>query len=166
MRQLWAPWRMAYVGCDEEAKKDGCFFCRAWCEDGDEAKNLVLARGRLCFIMMNRYPYSNGHLMAAPIRHIGTMEETTAEEGAEMWRCAVLAKRALARAFGPEGFNIGINQGRVAGAGVLDHLHLHIVPRWNGDVNFMPVFSDVRVIPQALEETYARLKPHFDAEAF
>lgn len=114
---------------------------------------------------MNRYPYSNGHLMIAPVRHIGVMDDADAEEGLDLWQTAVMAKKALAAAFKPDGFNIGVNQGRVAGAGVLDHLHIHIVPRWNGDVNFMPVFADVRVVPQALEETFDRLLPFFQPAA-
>ena len=160
MEQLWAPWRMTYIGSSGE-KKSGCFFCNAYQGQGEEAKHLLLARLDKCFIMMNRYPYSSGHLMVAPVRHIGVMEETDADEGKALWAGAVLAKKVLMRAFSPEGFNIGINQGRVAGAGVLDHLHVHVVPRWNGDVNFMPVFADVRVIPQALEDTWSILRPFF-----
>ena len=160
MEQLWAPWRMTYIGGGGE-KPGGCFFCDAWNGVGDEKRHLLLARGKSCLVMLNRYPYSNAHLMIAPARHIGVMEETTDDEGLELWRAASLAKQALSRVFAPEGFNIGVNQGKVAGAGVLDHLHVHLVPRWNGDVNFMPVLADVRVIPQALEETHERLLPYF-----
>ena len=159
MKQLWAPWRMTYIGDIDKEKDDGCFFCRYWRETGRERENLVLGRGRDAFILLNRYPYTNGHLMIAPARHAGLMEEVADAEGAEIWRLTTIAKKALTNAFGPQGFNIGINQGRVAGAGVVDHLHVHIVPRWDGDVNFMPVFADVRVIPQALEETRDRLAP-------
>lgn len=159
MQRLWAPWRMTYISDIDAEKKEGCFFCNAWKELGRERENLVLGRGAGVFVMMNRFPYVNGHLLIAPARHIGDMEEATAEEGAELWRLAVLAKKALGKVLAPQGFNVGINQGRVAGAGVADHLHLHIVPRWSGDVNFMPVFADVRVIPQALEETRDRLAP-------
>ena len=159
MQRLWAPWRMTYINDINCEKKSGCFFCDAWAEVGRERENLLVGRGRSAFIMMNRFPYSNAHLLIAPTRHIGVMEETDDEEGAELWRLTTLAKRALTNAFAPNGFNIGINQGRVAGAGVLDHLHVHIVPRWDGDVNFMPVFADVRVIPQALEETRDKLAP-------
>lgn len=160
MKQLWAPWRMTYVGADH-GEKSGCFFCDAWNGVGEEKKHLVLARGENCFVMMNRYPYSNAHLMIVPVRHIGVMEEADDAEGLELWQAAVKSKKALSEAFNPDGFNVGINQGKVAGAGVLDHLHLHLVPRWNGDVNFMPVFADVRVIPQALEETHEKLLPFF-----
>lgn len=162
MPQLWAPWRMTYVGNLDKEKEDGCFFCNAWSRHGREKETLLLARGASCFIMFNRYPYSCGHLLIAPARHVGNMEDATEGEGSELWRLTTIAKRAMTNALNPHGFNIGINQGRVAGAGVVDHLHMHIVPRWNGDVNFMPVFADVRVIPQALEETWEKLKPYVD----
>lgn len=162
MKQLWAPWRMAYIGGHEE-KKPGCFFCDAWNDLGREEEHLLLFRKNACFIMLNRYPYSNGHLMVAPSRHIGTMDETTDAEGVNLWQTTILAKKALQRAFNPDGFNIGINQGKVAGAGVLDHLHIHIVPRWNGDVNFMPVLADIRVIPEALKETRKKILPFFES---
>lgn len=150
---------MTYIGDIEKEKSEGCFFCNGWKNEGREKEHLVLGRGGKALIMMNRYPYSNGHLMIAPVKHAGLMEEVSDEEGAEMWRLATIAKKALKDVMNPHGFNVGINQGRVAGAGVLDHLHMHIVPRWDGDVNFMPVFADVRVIPQALEETWGLLAP-------
>ena len=159
MKQLWAPWRMTYIGDIDGEKKGGCFFCNAWNGTGAEKEHLVLGRGRDAFVMLNRYPYANGHLMIAPAAHAGQMENVSEEIGAEIWRLAVIAKKALAKAMSPHGFNVGVNQGRVAGAGVVDHLHMHIVPRWDGDNNFMPVFADVRVIPQALEETWALLSP-------
>ncbi len=159
MKQLWAPWRMTYIGGMDEKKREGCFFCNAWSGLGAEKEHLVLGRGEAAFVMLNRYPYTNGHLMIAPAAHTGEMEGVPDETGAEIWRLATLAKRALSEAMRPHGFNVGINQGRVAGAGVVDHLHVHIVPRWDGDNNFMPVFGDVRVIPQALEETWALLSP-------
>ncbi|MCC8165641.1 MAG: HIT domain-containing protein [Planctomycetes bacterium] len=162
MERLWAPWRMTYINNIEEEKKEGCFFCNAFAETGREVENLVVGRGRDAFIMLNRFPYSNAHLLIAPARHFGTMEEATDAEGAELWRLTTLAKKALSNAFSPHGFNVGINQGRVAGAGVLDHLHLHIVPRWDGDINFMPVFADVKIIPQALEETRNKLAPYVE----
>jgi ATP adenylyltransferase len=161
MERLWAPWRMTYIGKEDKGGDCGCFFCRAYGEEGRERENLLLARGPKSLVMLNRYPYSNAHLMIAPARHVGVMEEATEGEGAELWRMATRSKLALSEALAPEGFNVGINQGRVAGAGVLDHLHIHVVPRWNGDVNFMPVFADVRVIPQALEETWEKLRPFF-----
>lgn len=164
MERLWAPWRMTYVsGAGEKKEGDGCFFCRAWLERGRERDNLLLARSGGALVMLNRFPYSGGHLLLAPARHVGGLEETTEEEGRELWRLAGLTKAILTKAMSPHGFNIGVNQGRTAGAGVLDHLHVHVVPRWEGDVNFMPVLADVRVMPQALEETWERLKPCFDS---
>ena len=160
MQQLWAPWRMTYIGSSEE-KKNGCFFCDAWKDVDNKKKHLLLGRRKNCFVMLNRYPYTNGHLMIAPVRHIGVMEDVNDIEGLDLWQTTVLAKQALAKAFSPDGFNVGINQGKVAGAGILDHLHLHVVPRWNGDVNFMPVLADIRVVPQALEETHEKLLPYF-----
>lgn len=161
MEQLWAPWRMTYIGNTEKKDDEGCFFCRAWREKGRERENLLLARSETCLIMLNRFPYTSAHLMLAPARHVGSLEETTLDEGRELWRLAIAAKEALTKAVKPHGFNIGINQGKVGGAGVLDHIHVHVVPRWEGDVNFMPVLGDVRVIPQALEETWERLRPFF-----
>lgn len=159
MKQLWAPWRMSYINDIHTEKEEGCFFCNAWSQQGRERENLVVGRGEGAFIMLNRFPYSNAHLLIAPARHAGSMEDVSNDEGAELWRLTTLAKQALTNAFSPQGFNVGINQGRVAGAGVLDHLHVHIVPRWEGDVNYMPVFADIRVIPQALEQTRDILEP-------
>jgi ATP adenylyltransferase len=152
---------MTYINSADKADNPGCFFCQAWEDKGEESKHLLLLRRRNTLVMLNRYPYSNAHLMVAPARHFGVMEEAEPTEGGELWETAVLAKKALAAALKPDGFNLGINQGRVAGAGILDHLHLHLVPRWNGDVNFMPVLADTRVIPQALAETHALLLPFF-----
>ena len=164
MQQLWAPWRLDYVE-NGGAKKSGCFFCHAWQDQGNEKEHLLLFRGKLTFVMFNRYPYNNGHLLAAPVRHVGSMEETTVEEGREMWEVLTICKKILTEVFNADGFNIGINQGKVAGAGVLDHIHAHIVPRWNGDTNFMPVMADVRVIPQSLEAAFVKLAPHFSQYA-
>lgn len=163
MQNLWAPWRMQYIA-GSGPKQPGCFFCNAWNAPGEEEAHLVVARGEACLTMLNRYPYSGGHLMVAPARHFGCMEEATPAEAAEMWRAVTQAKDTLARAMRPEGFNIGINQGKCAGAGVLDHLHIHVVPRWEGDTNFMPVMADVRVMPQALVETWKRLRAAAEPE--
>lgn len=160
MQQLWAPWRMTYIGKDAP-REPGCFFCNAWRDTGNEKKHLLLGRGDKCFVMFNRYPYASAHLLIAPARHVGDMLDVTPEEGAELWRLTTLCKKAISQTLHPHGFNIGINQGAEAGAGVVEHLHVHIVPRWSGDVNFMPVFADVKVLPQALEETYDILKPVF-----
>lgn len=159
MEQLWAPWRMDYVGKDSAA--DECIFCIREVPDEDR-RRLVLHRGRHSFIMMNRYPYSNGHLMVVPFRHTSDIEELSPEERLELFDFLVRARRVLERHLMPQGFNIGINLGKVGGAGVTEHVHLHIVPRWLGDTNFMPVFADVRVIPQHLEATYELLLAGFD----
>jgi len=160
MKQLWAPWRMAYIQGDDKHVSQGCIFCienRRY----EDAERLILHRGKLAFVIMNRYPYSNGHLMVAPYRHVSDLGMLTAEETVEIHRLIVLCRDVLRHCFSPQGFNIGINCGQVAGAGVEDHLHQHIVPRWSGDTNFMPIFADVRVIPQHLEQTYRLLHDAF-----
>ena len=148
MKQLWAPWRMSYINGDEAATPRDCIFCLR-----ESAADAV--------VMMNRYAYTNGHLMIAPFRHTADLALLTAEEVVEMHRFSVLAQKVLREAMQPQGFNLGMNLGRAAGAGVEDHLHLHLVPRWVGDTNFMPVFDEVRVIPQHLDETYTLLLRHF-----
>jgi ATP adenylyltransferase len=154
MQHLWSPWRLEYIVA---AKKQGCFLCDAVYADDDRG-NLVLHRGERGFLILNRYPYNNGHLMAVPYHHVETLELLTAEEQADLMAMTILGVRALRTAMKPEGFNIGYNLGKVAGAGLQDHVHCHIVPRWNGDTNFMPVLGDTRVIPQSLESAYAQLK--------
>lgn len=156
MDKLWAPWRVAYLA---EPKRSGCIFC----EEGDDRELLVLRRTPLARIMLNRYPYSNGHLLVAPRRHTAELGELTEAEMLELFRGAALCRDVLVRASAPDGFNIGLNLGKAAGAGIADHLHLHVVPRWNGDSNFMTVVADLRVIPEALLATYDRLLPLFAA---
>ncbi|HEV3407566.1 MAG TPA: HIT domain-containing protein [Gaiellaceae bacterium] len=152
-RQLWAPWRLEYVaGADEQER---CVFCRA--AEGDDEAGFVVRRGEHGFALLNRYPYASGHLMVAPYRHEGEFGGLSSEEALEMHRLAAAAIGALADAMRPQGFNVGWNLGRIAGAGVVDHVHLHVVPRWAGDTNFMPVLADVKVIPEALEETRRKL---------
>jgi ATP adenylyltransferase len=149
LRQLWAPWRLEYVqNADEDA---GCLLCRVASMEGEDA--LVIHRGELAFVLLNKFPYASGHLMVAPFRHEGEFGELSGDEALEIHRLASLALAALADAMRPQGFNLGWNLGRIAGAGVVDHVHLHVVPRWAGDTNFMPVLSDVKVIPEALAET-------------
>lgn len=157
MDRLWAPWRLEYV---QAARKPECVFCLGDVAE-DEAR-LVLLRGRHCFIIMNRFPYSNGHLMIAPLRHLADPGLLDQEEVSELHRMTVYCRDILLKTCKAQGFNIGMNLGEVAGAGVLDHLHQHIVPRWAGDTNFMPVFADVRVIPQHLEATYRQLREAMD----
>jgi ATP adenylyltransferase len=163
--RLWSPWRMEYIRRGEggeAGEAGGCIFCDlpAAAEDQDEANHL-LARGKVSFTLLNAFPYNPGHLMMAPYRHVGDYEELTAEELAELTAFAGRAIRALREESGPHGFNLGMNLGQVAGAGIADHLHLHLVPRWGGDTNFMPVVGQTKVLPELLGETYQRLRPHF-----
>lgn len=155
---LWAPWRMAYIrSLEEEAREEGCFLCRYWARPGEDERTHVVWRGQGCFVVMNRFPYTNGHLLVCPAAHRADLSDLSAGEFAEaneMIRAAVSLLRQVVRA---EGFNIGYNLGRCAGAGLPDHVHAHIVPRWAGDTNFMAVLGDVRVVPDALEATYAQL---------
>jgi len=158
MEKIWAPWRMKYI---ESGEMDGeCFLCAAENSSGDEA-NLVLARNDNAFLIMNRYPYANGHLMAVPNRHTGDFEELLSDELTSVMTLVQAAVVALKAAVGAHGFNIGVNIGREAGAGLVDHVHVHIVPRWAGDTNFMPVFGEVKVINEDLRVTYEKLRPYF-----
>jgi ATP adenylyltransferase len=154
---LWAPWRMQYVA---GPRPGGCILCDKAKEDED-AKNFILARGPLTYVLLNIYPYNCGHLMIAPYRHVAVLESLSSEEKGEMIAWASTSERILREAFQAEGFNIGINIGKIAGAGIDGHLHMHVVPRWNGDTNFMPVLGETKVIPEHLEETYAKLVPHY-----
>jgi ATP adenylyltransferase len=152
-RQLWAPWRLEYIQSADEAP--GCIFCLA--RDGDDAERLVVRRGEHVFALLNKFPYASGHLMVAPYRHVGEPGGLDDDEALEVHRLAAAAMEALRAIFSPEGFNLGWNVGRVAGAGIVDHAHLHVVPRWNGDTNFMPVLADVKVLPEHLDETRRKL---------
>ena len=141
-----------------EEEKDGCIFC----ELHGRNENLVLFRGRLCFVILNLYPYNNGHLMVVPNRHIAELASTTADERAELMALVRHAEMALGEGYRPHGINVGMNLGRPAGAGVLDHLHVHLVPRWNGDTNFMGVVGNTRVLPEDLSQSAERLRPIFE----
>ena len=152
--RLWAPWRMDYVTAG--VNQPGCIFC-AEPEQADE-ESLIVHRGRRCYVLMNLYPYSSGHLMVAPYRHVAEPGDLDADERAEMWELLDRALAVLRDVLAPHGFNAGLNLGRVAGAGVEDHLHLHVVPRWNGDTNFMPVLADVKVMPEHLRRTAERIR--------
>jgi ATP adenylyltransferase len=152
-QQLWAPWRLEYIqSADDEP---GCIFCRAL--EGDDEETLVVLRGEHAFVLLNRFPYASGHLMVAPVRHLDNVGELTDEEVVAIHRLATAGMTALGELYAPQGFNLGWNLGRVAGAGIVDHVHLHVVPRWAGDTNFMPVLADVKVIPEHLSETRSRL---------
>jgi ATP adenylyltransferase len=158
VERLWAPWRHAYV-TSADAESSGCIFCNTSEPGRDE---LVLFRGSTCYVILNLYPYNSGHLMVVPNRHLPSLQVTTVEERDELMTLTRRAEMALTEAYRPQGINIGINLGRPAGAGVLDHLHVHAVPRWNGDTNFMTVVGDTRVLPEDLQTTRKRLQPIFE----
>lgn len=159
--RIWAPWRLAYVKDAAKDLEEECIFC-AKPQQGDDDAALIVHRGELCFVMLNLFPYTNGHLMVAPYGHIGSIAEIDSATIAEMMALSQRAIKVLEREYGPHGFNVGFNQGRVAGAGVEHHIHMHIVPRWGGDTNFMPVLGDTRVMPQTVEQSYETLKGTFD----
>ena len=153
MERLWAPWRLEYVaGADE---LEGCIFCLAAAAADQEG--LVVHRGTSAFALLNKFPYASGHLMVAPFRHVGELSDLTDEEALEIHRLIGQAMAALAEIFSPQGYNVGWNLGRIAGAGVVDHAHAHLVPRWAGDTNFMPVLADVKVLPEHVAETRRKL---------
>jgi ATP adenylyltransferase len=153
MERLWSPWRLPYV--TGAAGATGCIFC----EPGDA---LTIARGRLAYVILNLYPYNSGHLMVVPNRHVGTLSAATVEELSEMMRLVRDAETVLTEVYQPHGINVGINLGRPAGAGIVDHIHIHLVPRWTGDTNFMSVVGNVRVLPEEIAESARRLKPVFE----
>lgn len=158
MRPLWAPWRMDYI-LDENRRcttKTDCVFCLDSSTDCD-AERLILYRGEYAFVIMNRFPYNNGHLLIAPFRHLSDLTDLKPEETREMSDLICLSREVLQECISPQGLNVGLNLGEAAGAGIADHLHWHIVPRWQGDTNFMPVLAETRVIPQHLAETYELL---------
>jgi ATP adenylyltransferase len=158
MKVLWAPWRMEYVLSGDKA--GGCIFCPGEDRSRDEER-LILAVDALSLVIMNRYPYNNGHLLVAPVRHVPGLDSLREGESLALLLMVRRSVDILKRVMHPEGFNVGLNLGRVAGAGVEAHLHFHIVPRWNGDTNYMTVIGDVRVIPEHLRETYRKLLPQF-----
>jgi ATP adenylyltransferase len=157
-KTIWAPWRIEYILSDKE---DECFLCKLFAEDNDR-DNLLLKRGETCAVIMNRYPYTGGHLMVTPYRHLQNLKDLNAEERTELMELTIDAVEILKNELKPDGLNLGFNLGEAAGAGLKDHLHQHIVPRWTGDTNFMPVMSDTRVMPQALMEQYDVLYPLFN----
>jgi ATP adenylyltransferase len=160
MENIWAPWRVEYI---RMPKPEGCILCQKLLESEDES-NLIVSRGRKNFVIMNRYPYNPGHLMVAPYRHIATPEDLTDEELGEHYQIVRDCLRVLRGLFNPPGFNLGMNLGKVSGAGIDQHIHTHIVPRWQGDTNFMPVIAGTKVISEALADTYKKLKSEFPPE--
>ncbi len=157
MKYIWAPWRIEYI---KSQKPEGCILCDKPKQDKD-AENYILYRGKLNFVMLNAYPYNPGHLLIAPYRHADSLIELTEKERNEHYALVSRGVEVLKKAFNPAGYNIGSNLGKVAGAGIDDHFHSHVVPRWQGDNNFVPVLADVRVIPQALQDTYKDLAGKF-----
>lgn len=156
MDRLWTPWRLAYVTAASKDASD-CVFCAAAVRR--EADPLIVFQGTACFVILNLYPYNNGHLMVVPARHVGRLADLTQPELDELMHLTRAAEMALEERYHPHGFNMGLNLGKSAGAGVLDHLHMHIVPRWNGDTNFMTVVGETRVLPEALDESARELGP-------
>ncbi|MDX6547618.1 MAG: adenylyltransferase [Gaiellales bacterium] len=157
--RLWAPWRLEYVA--SAGDQSGCIFCDKPGLSDDEA--LIVHRGERAFVLLNLYPYAGGHVMVAPYRHLALPGELDEDERAEMWHLLDHSVAALTTAFAPQGFNCGMNLGRAAGAGIEGHLHLHVVPRWSGDTNFMPVLADVRVMPEHLSRTLEKLRTAWPA---
>ena len=154
MEYIWAPWRIQYIQME---KPEGCILCEKPAEDND-VENYILFRGEKNFVIMNSYPYNPGHLMVAPYRHTGNLGELTDSDLHDHFELVSFCIKVLKQAFNPDGFNTGMNLGRIAGAGVVDHAHTHIVPRWEGDTNFMPVIAETKVVNQALDETYQKLR--------
>ena len=158
MDRLWAPWRLSYVTAAQVPPSD-CIFC-----DASEGRSvdLVVLRGRHCYVILNLYPYNNGHLMVVPSRHLAALEALTPDEQTELMQLTRLSEMALNEAYRPQGINVGINLGKAAGAGIENHLHIHLVPRWSGDTNFMTAVGQTRVLPEDLAATAARLRPIFE----
>ena len=159
MKRMWSPWRMQYIRGD---RPQGCVFCERQHQEDDE-KDLVLFRGEHCYVMMNRYPYNNGHLMVIPYQHVDNPVKLSNAALTELMTEVNLCIEVLQVAMSPDGYNVGMNLGAAAGAGIKDHLHMHVVPRWTGDTNFMSVFGETRIIVEALEQSYQALRPLFEA---
>src|SRR5438309_7162742 len=160
VQQIWAPWRMEFI---KREKPAGCFFCEAAGADSrEDATHLVLARTGLSLAILNRYPYNNGHLMVAPVAHLANLEDLPAAVATEVMALSQRALRVLRQVLAPHGFNLGINGGKVAGAGVADHVHQHVVPRWDGDTNFMPILAETKILNESLAASYQELRAGFD----
>ncbi len=161
MDYLWTPWRSTYI---KEKRPEGhCVFCAAAASD-DEEETLLIYRGQLCFVLLNRYPYTTGHLMIAPYQHASRIGQTTEETTREMMQLARRAERVLEDMYHPDGLNMGLNLGEAAGAGIEQHIHLHVLPRWKGDANFMTTVGHARIMPETLDDTYAKVRPAFEQD--
>ncbi|MEK7790044.1 MAG: HIT domain-containing protein [Deltaproteobacteria bacterium] len=158
MELMWAPWRMEYI--KKAGQKRGCIFC-SQPKIRNRKRTLILAQWPLCYVIMNKYPYISGHLMVVPNRHVDQLEFLSVEEGVDVFIAVQKTIEILKKTMNPQGLNIGVNLGRSAGAGIVHHLHYHVVPRWNGDTNFMPVIGGSKIISESLRETYEKLFPHF-----
>jgi ATP adenylyltransferase len=161
VERLWTPWRRAFVEGAADDARPACFLCAIAADPTQDARNFVLYRASSVFALLNLYPYNTGHLMIAPYAHTGDLARLDATIAAELMAVTQRSVAALERAYTPDGFNIGMNLGRAAGAGVPDHLHTHVLPRWSGDTNFMPIVADTKVLPESLDQTYERLEPYF-----
>jgi ATP adenylyltransferase len=159
-QRLWAPWRLAYL---KGEKSSDCIFCSKPQLDDEEA--FIVHRGITCYVMLNAFPYTNGHVMVAPYEHLGDLRDLSPQAAAELLALSQRSLSAIERVYGPEGFNLGVNLGQVAGAGFADHVHMHVVPRWKGDTNFMPVVGDTRVLPEALPDSWRKLRDAFEEVA-
>lgn len=162
MDKLFSPWRSQYIASfAREAAGNSCVFCEAY-KSRDDAESLIVCRGHEAFVIMNKFPYNSGHLMILPVRHTGEFQSITESEHREMMGLLAMSERALTELSKPQAFNIGMNLGRIAGAGIEGHLHWHIVPRWNGDTNFMPILADVKVVSEAMAEQWKQLREILD----
>jgi ATP adenylyltransferase len=160
--RLWTPWRAPYINNPTGTGGPGCFLCRLPLDDpANDATNLVLYRTEEASLLLNRFPYNSGHLLAAPRAHTGDFTQLTLDQLSDLFQLCQRAMKALSEEYHPSGFNVGLNLGATAGAGIPDHLHVHLVPRWAGDTNFMPVLAETKVLPETLDQTYARLRPYF-----
>ena len=161
MKRLWTPWRLPYI-LGEEERVEGCLFCQVAQMDKDR-ETYVLHRAEQCFVILNRYPYNNGHLMVVPYRHVPSLEDLSSETAGQLMTWVQHSLAILREVYQPDGFNMGVNEGHAAGAGIEEHVHFHIVPRWAGDSNYMSVVGDTRVIPELLETSFEQLAPRFAA---
>jgi ATP adenylyltransferase len=161
VERLWTPWRREFIERAATNQHDGCFLC-ANPSAADDPKHYIVHRSAHTFVILNLYPYNSGHLMVAPYLHTGDFAQLDAEVAGNLMSTMQAAVSALSRVYHPDAFNVGMNLGKAAGAGVPDHLHVHVVPRWNGDTNFMPVLADTKVLPETLDQTYERLRPAFE----
>jgi ATP adenylyltransferase len=160
VERIWAPWRLQYVKDASKDNESECIFCAAH-HSGDDRANLIVHRAELCFVILNKFPYTNGHLMVAPYEHAAGLQDLDQPTVAELMALAQRGMNALEKTYSPHGYNVGLNQGRVAGAGVEHHIHMHVVPRWGGDTNFMPVLGDTRVMNQTLEDSFEAIRKAF-----